>query len=240
MRTSSNARKVAGQITAYATLILSAQYCTHVFLVLILKDYSRLICWDRGGAVATEPIIHNDEPHLPEFLIRFKDACRQARGCDITVSLPTKDEELEARKLKELADVTSLLSLSISAPFQPSKPNRYIICAPCSRPDIPAGRWTWISIAYDVQRRKRVLLKDSWWVSLQDTTPEGQIYEILHRHGVCHIPLCTQAGDIGNDHYHASRTHEFNNSYFFSSRCASSPLSLSAGHYWPTTSCLQR
>jgi hypothetical protein len=31
---------VAGQITAYATLILSAQYRTHVFLVLIFKRYS--------------------------------------------------------------------------------------------------------------------------------------------------------------------------------------------------------
>ncbi|KAF8488143.1 hypothetical protein F5888DRAFT_1586363, partial [Russula emetica] len=32
-----------GQITAYATAIMSAQYCTHTFSVLIMKDYARLI-----------------------------------------------------------------------------------------------------------------------------------------------------------------------------------------------------
>jgi hypothetical protein len=35
--------EVAGQITAYATLLLGNQYHTHTFLVLIVKDFARLL-----------------------------------------------------------------------------------------------------------------------------------------------------------------------------------------------------
>ncbi len=34
---------ILGQLTAYTTLILSAQYRTHMFMVFIVKDYARLI-----------------------------------------------------------------------------------------------------------------------------------------------------------------------------------------------------
>ncbi len=34
---------ILGQLTAYTTLILSAQYHTHMFIVFIVKDYARLI-----------------------------------------------------------------------------------------------------------------------------------------------------------------------------------------------------
>ncbi|KAF8502888.1 hypothetical protein F5888DRAFT_1868230 [Russula emetica] len=39
----SGSRSNLGQITAYATAIMSAQYRTHTFSVLIMKDYARLI-----------------------------------------------------------------------------------------------------------------------------------------------------------------------------------------------------
>jgi hypothetical protein len=75
------------------------------------------------------------------------------------------------------------------------------------------GRWTRTSIAYDVQRRQRVFLKDSWGDLSKDLTPEGQIYGMLRMHEVHNVPLCSRAGDIGDDRYHASRTHEFNDTY---------------------------
>jgi hypothetical protein len=42
-----------GQITAYATSILSTQYRTHTFMVFIVKDYAMFLRWDRSGAVVT-------------------------------------------------------------------------------------------------------------------------------------------------------------------------------------------
>jgi len=40
---------------------MGAQYRTHIFSVLICEDYARLIRWDRGGAIVTEPIKYNEE-----------------------------------------------------------------------------------------------------------------------------------------------------------------------------------
>jgi hypothetical protein len=79
------AHQVAGQITSYASLVMSAQYHTHLFTVLILKEYARLIQWDHGGALVTEPIYHDGHLHLLDFLIRFNDATHAACGCDPTV-----------------------------------------------------------------------------------------------------------------------------------------------------------
>src|SRR5258708_34846044 len=52
------------QLTAYATSILSAQYCMHVFMVFIVKDYVRLIQCDLSGAIFTKLIYFNSESHL--------------------------------------------------------------------------------------------------------------------------------------------------------------------------------
>jgi len=59
-----NGSETCGQITSYATLLLGTQYCTHIFCILVIKDYARLIRWDCAGAIVTEPIYYDDEPHL--------------------------------------------------------------------------------------------------------------------------------------------------------------------------------
>ncbi|KAF8264749.1 hypothetical protein EI94DRAFT_1591816, partial [Lactarius quietus] len=64
-------RLAAGQITAYATMILSAQYRMHVFLILVIKNFARLIQWDCSGAVVTAPIRYDTEPFLFDFFIRY-------------------------------------------------------------------------------------------------------------------------------------------------------------------------
>lgn len=45
-----------GQLTAYATSILSAQYRTQVFIVFVVGDRARLIRWDRDGGVVTKKV----------------------------------------------------------------------------------------------------------------------------------------------------------------------------------------
>ncbi|KAH9007909.1 hypothetical protein EDB84DRAFT_1447252 [Lactarius hengduanensis] len=67
MSTSYSGRLVAGQITAYATLVLSAQYRTTHVPRSHLQNYARLIRWDRSGAVVTAPIYYDNEPHLLDF-----------------------------------------------------------------------------------------------------------------------------------------------------------------------------
>jgi hypothetical protein len=208
-----------GQITAYATSILSAQYRTHTFMVFIVKDYARLLRWDRGGVVFTEQIFFNEDPLLFDFLIRYNAADSKVRGHDSTVKLPNDDEiKLAKAAVSELAGANSFLAVDISD-------RRYIIQGPETWPRIPVGRWTRPSFAYDVEGNCRVLLKDSWRVLLPDIEPEGDIYQQLHEQRVPNIPRCLLAGDVDADDadtHHRSRTHDV-------------ICKLKTHHYWDIT-----
>ncbi|KAI0281640.1 hypothetical protein BGY98DRAFT_907096, partial [Russula aff. rugulosa BPL654] len=74
-----------GQITAHATSILSAQYRTHTYMVLVVGDHARLIRWDRGGAVVTKKFKWYEEPFLYDFFMRYDTADPETRGRDSTV-----------------------------------------------------------------------------------------------------------------------------------------------------------
>jgi len=141
MVTKSTGSKMAGQVIAYTTLILSTQYCTHTFSILIIKDYTWLICWDCSGAIITEPIYYNDQSYLFDFLVRYDHASNKACGHDPTVGPPADHEAQAARTIKELSKANSLLSVTIQG-SQPQGSHRFIISTPCGQPDIPAGRWT--------------------------------------------------------------------------------------------------
>lgn len=70
---------------------MNAQYRKHVFLVLVMNKIARLICWDRGGAFVTALIHYGTEAFLLDFLIRYGNANREARGHDLTVESPIDD-----------------------------------------------------------------------------------------------------------------------------------------------------
>ncbi|KAF8488032.1 hypothetical protein F5888DRAFT_1755852, partial [Russula emetica] len=209
----SGSRSNLGQITAYATAIMSAQYRTHTFSVLIMKDYARLIRWDRSGAVVTEPIYYNSQPHLFDFLVRYGIADSEVRGHDSTVHSSSTPEEIALARaiVPELKDVESFLVLTIPDDSDRPSERRYIISSPEPRPDIPVGRWTRSLFALDVKERRCVLVKDSWRVLLKDIKPEGELYDLLHRGKVDNIPSCLSAGDVGADIYHQTQTHKVGN-----------------------------
>ncbi|EPQ50647.1 hypothetical protein GLOTRDRAFT_133758 [Gloeophyllum trabeum ATCC 11539] len=80
-------RDVRGQIINYAAEIFARQHRTHVFSLIILGEYVRLVRWDRSGAVFTERIPYVDEPrHLSEFLWRFTKATPEHQGYDVTAT----------------------------------------------------------------------------------------------------------------------------------------------------------
>jgi len=198
-------------------MILSTQYRTHLFSVFICKNYARLIRWDRGGAVVTQPIFYNTEPHLLDFLMRYNVADRKVRGHDPTVGLPTDDEVTLAKAIiPEMKGVVSFLAVTIS---DQQSSRRYIIPSPKSQVDIPVGRWTRSSFALDTKEQRRVLLKDSWRVLLKDIEPEGELYRQLHKNGVCNIPSCLSAGDVGPDTHHQTQTHDVTKEVIDNSTC---------------------
>ena len=121
MKDTVESRTTCGQITAYATSHMSAQYWTHVFFILICEDYARLIRWDRSGAIVTEPIYYNVDPHLFHFFILFDHSQPNVRGQDTIVrsanSEDTKDAVKAVKELEELyKSGTQLLVVSVPNP----------------------------------------------------------------------------------------------------------------------------
>ena len=141
MNSSPLANQVAGQIVSYTSLVMGAQYCTHLFTVLILKQYARLIQWDRGGALVMVLIYFNTESYLLDFLIRFNNLTPAAHGHDLTVCVATDSQLRRAQALQPFAKA-SLLTVTITNHSRMRGPSPFIICTPYAQPYIPVGHWT--------------------------------------------------------------------------------------------------
>ncbi|KAG2341490.1 hypothetical protein BDR05DRAFT_850991, partial [Suillus weaverae] len=87
-----NSMDTLGQITSYAAAQLGAQYCSHAFSVLIVRDHARIIRWDREGAIVTSAINYNTEPHLADFFHRYAQASPELHGINTSIS-PTSARE---------------------------------------------------------------------------------------------------------------------------------------------------
>jgi len=170
------ASDTAGQITAYAAAQFGSQFRTCVYSVLIVKSYARLIRWDRTGAVVSEPIEYNREGHLVEFFRRYHKASPKLRGVDTTVTVPTPVEAQLARECLELEEVVTLVKIAVPSP---SGSLQFVTIAPTAPCYTPPGRATRGFVAYDLARKMKIFLKDSWRVDLPDMEKEGDTYQLL-------------------------------------------------------------
>jgi hypothetical protein len=215
MKRTPEALSTCGQVAAYATSHMSAQYRTHVFSILICKDIARLIRWDRSGAIVTEPIYYNMEPHLFDFFIHFDLSPPDVRGQDTTVRLAKKEEIEDAvnavKELKGLETPLLVVSIPISATGKPSG-LEYVVASPLASIRVPVGRWTRTSMGYDIQSKRSIFMKDSWRLVIEGVPREGDVYSKFEEQGVPNVPHCSNSGDIGNDtSYHSTRTDHFVN-----------------------------
>ncbi|KAI9442083.1 hypothetical protein BJY52DRAFT_1089943, partial [Lactarius psammicola] len=204
---SRNARRTVGQIATYVSVQMDSQYRTHTFFVLIIKSYARLMRWDRSGAIFSEPIYYNEKSELLEFFEAYDKATPEAWGCDQFVTKPTPGEiDAALGAWDDFDHSTSLLVVSLHNQDLHPEPHRYVIISPRARPSLPIGRSTRMSVAYDLQRKKRVFMKDSWRIVAANTTMEGQVYQMLNQRKVRNVPLCVDFCDVGEDNYHKTQT----------------------------------
>ncbi|KIM76441.1 hypothetical protein PILCRDRAFT_77847 [Piloderma croceum F 1598] len=185
----------AGQITAYVAAQLGAQFRTCTYSVLIVKSIARLIQWDRTGTVVSEPIAYNQEPALVEFFRRYHKAPQELRGVDTTVTEPTAGEKRLARKCLGIDDTTVLLKMAVQTP---NSQRWYVIRAPMANHYTPPGRATRGFEAYDIERRRKVFVKDTWRVDLAGIEKEGDTYQLLWAAQVRNLAVCSASGDIGD------------------------------------------
>lgn len=70
LRTTEKAKNTLGQITSCAAAHQSAQFRAHIFSLLVLPSYFRILRWDKSGVVVTQKIELTDYSLLPEFFHR--------------------------------------------------------------------------------------------------------------------------------------------------------------------------
>lgn len=206
-------RKRRGQIGSYTAALAGLQFRVHVFSVSICGKNARFIRWDRCGAVVSRRFNYLTHPHLlADFFWRYSHLDRSRQGYDPTVSIPSAEENEAAREAflveRKLSyrDFRKMLVPDINDPtvekaFIIPLPLEYQPCSPCSRATRP-------TVAFDLETKKLVFLKEYWRPDVAGGNKEGDIYTILHVHGVPNIAPFGTGNDVRE---HVTRTQEFAN-----------------------------
>ncbi|KAG2151503.1 hypothetical protein DEU56DRAFT_728043, partial [Suillus clintonianus] len=186
-----------GQITSYASAQLGAQYHTHVFSVLIVRNRARIIRWDREGAIVTDAFNYND-PHLADFFYHYARASPEMHGVDTSVTPASTEDAALAREALKLPTATHMFKVAV--PEDPAVEDSgwltLIIPQPVAKGFPPVGRWTRTCPAFDLLNQKVVMFKDSWRVSIKDVLPEGETYKLLKLHKVRNVATCIAFHDV--------------------------------------------
>ncbi|KAG2086971.1 uncharacterized protein F5147DRAFT_781478 [Suillus discolor] len=182
---SQQARDTMGQITAYASAQLGAQWRTHAYQILIIKNYARLIRWDHEGFIVTEPI--SIESLLPLSISSDATMLHLMQCMAMTKPFPVLHHMQTAH-----SDLTYLVPALVATGLS------------------PIGHNTRGFSAYNTKGDRVVFLKDTWCVLLLDIIPEGDVYKCLNEKHVRHVATCLAFGDVlGGSNAHTTQTGHF-------------------------------
>ncbi len=97
-----SAYKICGQLVAYASHLHRSQFRIFSFAVVLFGETGRLLRWDRGGVISTEPFDWRNQPDtLFEFFWRLNFLSDANRGYDTAVtSVEVAEAEAALSKLK--------------------------------------------------------------------------------------------------------------------------------------------
>ncbi|OBZ77570.1 hypothetical protein A0H81_01933 [Grifola frondosa] len=80
--------KIRGQLIVYAEMAMNQQQRTHLYSVLVMHHFARLIRWDHSGAVISEKFDLLEEPEtLSMFFWQFAHATDDGQGYDPSAQL---------------------------------------------------------------------------------------------------------------------------------------------------------
>ncbi|KAG7087799.1 hypothetical protein E1B28_013740 [Marasmius oreades] len=206
--------KTRDQISTYAGAVMSSQFRTHFFSVIIMGEYARLIRWDRAGATITQRFHVWDEPHLVQFLWRYDSADREARGHDPCVE---RLKESQPGQRTRINKVRSILHMSYPEPVYQFKINDenqegkvHIFLGGKivnQTPPTPRGRCTRGFLVTTPEAADGCLsastsdghpvyyLKSTWRIFTNLLETEGRTYKKLQAARVPYIPTLIASGD---------------------------------------------
>ncbi|TFK67806.1 hypothetical protein BDN72DRAFT_822011 [Pluteus cervinus] len=188
------AKATLAQLFLYATAHFASQFRTHVFSVLVLPTYARLLRWDRNGVIVTEKIDLEHTNIIPQFFGRLQYTTTRIRGLDETIrpAVLTVAQGKAIRKALNVGPKVTLLQVDVAG-------RTFILpelLSTTRKLDSPFGRQTACFRVYDPVQKKCFFAKDTWriWTPVQKA--EHEILERLLSKGVKHIPILECGGDI--------------------------------------------
>ncbi|KAH9944879.1 hypothetical protein B0H21DRAFT_823036 [Amylocystis lapponica] len=196
------------QIAEYVAQLLLRQHRVFTFKVYVVGPHTRLMRWDRAGAIITESFNYVECPDkMRTFIYRLGKMNNIQRGHDPTVILASTDDagemrtcggdlsKLSSTRRKYLAEATK-----VGWPFYEIKlhPGGFRGRSGCCEDEV--------LVPYT---KKLVFLKDSWRSDdSEHIPPERKTYQRLHAKGVRFIATLICAGDVGVP-ARRTRTQEF-------------------------------
>lgn len=223
---SEHCKAFRASIVSHAAAQFSRQHRTFLFQLILVQNFARFIRWDHSGAIVSERFDYIAQPQLlAEFFWYFAHMDDEERGFDSTVRLATKAERKifedavqaflhdmkvgtkDGRPFRTLPDAE--LSLDDTDTFPTwvvrvsdavtRKSTQLVLRRPFSSHATFLGRATRAYIAYDVQARRLVFLKDTWRVVDPRLPVESKMYRELQRHSIPHVPQMLHGGDVRDE-----------------------------------------
>ncbi|KZT19651.1 hypothetical protein NEOLEDRAFT_1141783 [Neolentinus lepideus HHB14362 ss-1] len=198
-RDTDSGTRTRAQISDYARLMWHYQHRTFFFQVLIMKDFARLLRYDRAGVIVSEAFRYQKTPYLAQFFRAFSALDASRRGKDTTVTLASK-EEAESAKIvfansnSDAADEN--LSIFKVLVNDDRCDKAFFVAKPAFRYPSAIGRGTRCYVAADLETGNCVFLKDSWRYDVDGMSQEGAIYKVLNDEGVSNIAQVLCHGDV--------------------------------------------
>ncbi|OBZ73860.1 hypothetical protein A0H81_06311 [Grifola frondosa] len=168
------------RLSSYAEMAMGRAHRTHIYTVLVMGTFARLIRWDRSGAVMTDKFQYKEHPEiLGEFFWRFARMTDEVQGYDTTAQLVPPGTKLyhlmdsmTEKKLPELLDyIRTEFQKSIDAGccrYQLAVEDKervtrhFLVGRPLHITPGLVGRGTRSYVAVDVEKEVFVHLKDQW------------------------------------------------------------------------------
>lgn len=212
---SDEAKLNRGQLASYAAAHSGSQFRVHTFTVFICGQFARFIRWDRSGATVTRRFDYIKQPHiLAAFFWSYAHADRRQRGYDTSISSASPDDiqqikHVETRLREANPAHREFYIVKVPERDDPKDEKSFIISFPPNyTARSPFGRATRPMLAFDMEMKEIIFLKDYWRADVDGMDKEGNIYALLESKGVPNIAPFGKGNDIRD---HMTITHTLRN-----------------------------
>jgi Fungal protein kinase len=204
-----------GQLCSYAAAHAGSQFRVHTFTLSICGRSARFIRWDRSGATVTRSFDYIEQPDvLAHFFWRYAHLNHSQRGYDTSVSQASPEDLQQIRHVEQRLRDDNLAHREfriimvpdrdvpkVETPFIISFPPKYTARS-------PFGRATRPMLAFNMETREIVFLKDYWRADVDGMEKEGDIYALLESKSVPNIAPFGKGNDVRD---HTTLTHTLRN-----------------------------